>query len=309
MKRFYFLFQLLILFLFLSTRLTAQSYKSIVNTKLDTIKMGLDTNIFVSRFESIETPCVYIDPGNNLIATTNRQVINSDYRIFLKKNKTKDSIATDGVKCLSQYCSRYMRLVVKEINEDSLNIKGTIEFTYSYPASSIIQYLGYTENNLHCTDSFFNKLIKSSGTFVLYPEDDKYRIKVVLPSLPYDSGDAVYGYLEIVKSQFNNNVAYNFFFDKMSIKKGDNNNQIFLKFTSTNHRYETIYHETLAYNTLKYLHADAKDSIIQKASALWLDNFFKNEACATCKTIYNEVLKMANGKSFRLPNTEPLPSH
>ncbi|WP_315814409.1 hypothetical protein [Paraflavitalea speifideaquila] len=193
--------------------------QEVIRDRLSSIQRGLDTMIFVNRFESIESSCLYIASWDSSIACAERAVINSNYRIKLAKGKEID---TNGVKCLSQHVARYLRLRVKVVDTTDLCLAGVVETTYAYPASSIIQLLGATRQLEGKTDRYFDKLIKFTGTFTLYPADDKYRIKMILNDLPFDPGDAYFGYLEIVLDAFKPHAekVYLLRFDQMSIKKG-----------------------------------------------------------------------------------------
>jgi hypothetical protein len=285
---------------------TAHSqYRDTVISHLNQIKAALDTSIFVSRFESTETPCVYIDASKDREARANRQNINSDYRIQFKKN---GSIDTTGTKCLSQYCSRYLRFRINNVDNDKLEMSGTFEATYAYPASSLIQYLGFTNSQPDKTNAYFNRLLRSEGNFFLYPEDDKYKVKIILLNKPYDSADTVSGYIEIVREAFrSNNKSVHFYFDEMNLHKGDRNNQISLKFSSTSFFLESQYFQVIAYHVLKYINSPNED--LKKANAIWLKNFLVNPACSQCKMIYNSAMFMVRSNPSVAPNTEPNPPH
>jgi hypothetical protein len=273
--------------------------------RLTDIRKALDSFIFVNRFISVESPCLYIYEKDSSFADHKRDIINSDYRVRLTK---KNRIDSNGVKCLSEYLSRYLKLTVYNMNVDSLKLSGTAQITYAYPASSIIQLLGFAQALPDKTNSFFNKFITLNGIFMLYPEDNKYRIKVVLTDLPYDSRDAYFGYLEIVKDAFRETQekVYIFNFDLMSLSKGDSNNQIGEKFTSSSHMKEMQYHADLAYHVLKNINSG---NLVQKANAIWLDNFLKNPGCPQCKPVYNAAKYGVGHLLFQLPNTSPTPAH
>ncbi|MFT3822519.1 MAG: hypothetical protein QM731_01315 [Chitinophagaceae bacterium] len=285
--------------------LSATAQVENIQKRLITIQHGLDTMIFVNRFESIETPCLCISALDSSTAMPNRRVLNSNCDITLNK---KGIINPNGVKCLSQYVARYLRLRVQRVDFDSLLLTGTVETTYAYPASSLIQLLGFTQSLPAKTDRFFDKLIKVHGTFRLYPEADKYRISLTLTDEPFSSDDTYLGYLEIVRDVFDSSSpdVYVFSFDQMSIQRGDNNNQIAVKFSSTSHRMETAYHTILAYNVLKHIKST---DLKLKANAIWLDNFLKNPLCPQCRPVYVPATFMVNNLLFALPNTSPVPAH
>lgn len=278
---------------------------NIIENRIVAIKKGLDSMIFVKRFESITTPCIYIDSLDNSVAHTKRKITNSNYRIALKSDKAK---IDSGVECLSQYYSRYARLSTNKIDTSDQIISGAIEFTYGYSASSIIQYLGFTAAAQDKSVAFFEKLIRTHGIFRIYPEDDKYRIMIALPEQPYEKMDTIYGYLEIVKEAYDKNpeISYSLYFDRINIYKGDNNNQIFLKFTSSSYRDEAMYFTRKLYHVLKFLESGEKQ---KKAHALWVKSFFNNPNCSQCKFIYNQSEYLVNSKSYVLPDTDPVPAH
>jgi hypothetical protein len=278
----------------------AQEARPIQDARLQEIKQAFDSSLFVYRFESVETPCVYIDMHNNQLADARRKRINSNYRVMPKK----DLSASTDVKCLSEHCARYLRLEVEDYQADSLTITGTVEATYSYPASSIMQFITDAQGKPQRDKAFFKHLISSKGSFKLYPENDKYRIWLVLPNEPYDKGDTVYGYVEITREAYAPaRQSISIYFDKMSIAKGDDNNQMFLRFSSTSQADEAQYYSVLAYFVLKG--KDFQDDN-KKAEAVWLENFLKEPQCLFIYTLAEEMLKTPG---FRLPNTEPIPPH
>jgi hypothetical protein len=285
------------------TRVAAQD-QEVIQQRLTYIQHSLDSFIFVNRFQSIESPCLCIDEKDSSLAYPQRDMINSNYRIQLTKNKFNPN----GVKCLSEHVARYIRLHADSVDMGTLMLSGTAEITYAYPASSIIQFLGFAMNQTNKTAHFFDKLIKLHGRFTLYPDNDKYRIRLVLTESPYDSADAYLGYLEIVQDAFRTPAenVFIFNFDLMSLDKGDKNNQIGEKFTSTSHRKEMEYYSVLAYNILK--HKESTD-ILQKANAIWLENFLSNPSCRQCEPVYNAAKFIVSHNKSALPNTSPVPAH
>jgi hypothetical protein len=276
---------------------------SIATERYATIKKGLETMIFVKRFEGLETPCLCINKIDNTTAEAKREITNSNYRIRLTRKDTIDP----GVKCLSQYYARYMRFELDSTNNRNDTIKGIVHFTYGYPASSLIQYLDFTKASVTETSDYFKRLISSAGTFKLYLENDKYRISINLPKEPYGN-DIVFGYIEIVQEAFRtpSHLSYNVYFDKVSVQKGEKNGQIFLNFSSTSHYYEKMYYAGMIYNVLRYLNSDNKT---KRANAIWLQTFLENSDCFSNNIVYNSAKTMLKAKSFALPNTEPLPPH
>ncbi len=272
----------------------------IAQTSLQLIRNAFDSAMFVYRFESIETPCVYIDQSNTQYADVKRKIINSGYRVSPQKNMSD----TEHVKCLSQHCARYMVFKTKTIDTARLEITGDISTSYGYPASSIIQFLTYTNDQPNKTDSFFHRLISSKGSFKLYPDRDKYRLEIVLPNAPHSIHDTIYGYVEIVKDFHRPAIrSTSVYLDKLSIEKGDKNNLIALHFTSTSHTDEANYYSVLAYHILK---EKGSDNMYKNANAIWLDNFLRKPEC---KLIYNIATFMVKHTKFALPNTEVAPPH
>jgi hypothetical protein len=280
-----------------------QKYNEIKRDRLDVISRGLERYLFVNRFESVETPCLYIDSADNTLASPGRNIINSDYRSQLSK---KGFIDPDGVKCLSNYYSRYIKFKIENSIVDSLIIEGSFETTYGYPASSLMQYLCLTYPMPSKDTIYFNKLIRTKGRFRLFPENNKYVISLVIGDEPDDKRDIVYGYLEISQDFFNPHPqpSFQFIFDQISIYKGDKNNQISVRYTSTSHRTEMIYYTAMVHDVLK--NKDAPDSSKQ-AYAKWLSNYLQNANCIRCNLIYMPASTLRNG--FILPNTEPNPPH
>lgn len=294
---------IVIAFIFPFTILYAQD--DVVESRIKEIARTMDTSIFVSRLLSIETPCLCIDEKDSSVAFPKRTIINSNYRIKLTKDETIDS---SGVKCLSEHIARYVDFQIKCINVEDQTISGDLEITYAYPASSLIQFLGYTIDVPDKNRAYFKKLVSSRGTFKLYPEGDKYRIKMVISDPPFDARDTYFGYLEVVKHAFEEKAGkvYILNFDQMSIYKGDANNQIEVKFTSTTHANETKYYAALAYEVLKRMNSA---DLYERAKAIWLDNFLKNPQCKQCMLVYKLALDMISKHTFSLPNTSPIPAH
>lgn len=273
---------------------------NIAKTSLQLISNAFDSSLFVYRFESIETPCVYIDQSNTQYADVKRKIINSGYRV----NPAKNASDTEHVKCLSQYCARYMIFKAQSVDTAKLEISGIMMTSYGYPASSIIQFLTYTNSQPNKTDSFFSRLLSSQGTFKLYPDRDKYRLQMVLPNEPHNVHDTIYGYVEIVKDFYKPLLrSTSIYFDRLSIDKGDKNNLISLHFASTTHTDEANYYSVLAYHILK---EKGSDDPYKNANAIWLDNFLRKPEC---KLIYNIASFMVTHTKYALPNTEVTPPH
>lgn len=294
----------LIFLLLASLNAEAQVRDSIVFARLMEFKQGMDTMIFVKRSESVELPCVCIDSADYTKAHTNRKVTNSNYRIRLKTQNIIDS----GVECLSNYYARYIRFKTEKLNDSTMQLEGTVESTYNYPVSSIIQYLGFARQAVNPTKSFFDKLLTAKGTFILYPENDKYKIAISLSTGPYHKQDTMYGYLEIVQEAYRprHTISWSFYFDQLSIHTGDKNNQVSMKFSSTSFSLESSYYATMLYNYLKFIN-DADQA--KKAKAIWLTSFYADPLCKQCAYIYNLALFIVKHNSFSLPNTEPIPPH
>lgn len=279
--------------------------RAVIAGRLEYIGRVLDSVFFVSRFESVETPCLCIDELDSSVAYPKRKIINSDYKLHLAKKNKFDS---SGVKCLSEHVARYMKFRVNSINIDSQVIAGTVETTYAYPASSLIQFLGATYGLANKGDRFFGKLIKLRGQFRLYPANEKYRVQLVLTDPPYDDKDTYLGYLEIVQDAFRERpeTVFQLNFDLMSIEKGDKNNKIGERFTATSHVHEMQYYTVLAYHVLKHV---GSTDVWLKANAIWLDNFLKNPECGACKPVYTAAKYMVAHGVGALPNTSPVPAH
>ena len=282
------------------------AYDSTIHERLTGIQKGLDTVFFVKRFESIETPCVCIDSVNDKVAYVHRKVTNSNYRILFNKNKKVDEA---GVQCLSKYYNRYAKFHVSSYDLKTQTLAGECSLTYGYPSSSIIQYLGFTYNAANRENAFYGKLLQSTGRFILYPENDKFKMKLWLTTGPYNIQDTFYAYLEIVQGVYSSTskVVYQLYFDQMNLFKGDKNNQVFLKFAATSFSEEAVYHTSLLYHKLKYINSPTKD--VKYAEAVWVKNFFNDSQCPQCRYIYNQAIYMVNHNRFSLPNTEPSPPH
>ncbi len=121
--------------------------------------------------------------------------------------------------------------------------------------------------------------------------------------------DTFYAYLEIVKTVYSpvDKTVYFLYFDQMSLHKGDPNNQIFLKFSSTSFHDESIYYTTLVFHALKHLNSGNKSR--KEAEAIWLKSFLNNPKCPQFQFIYKMAEKMVKKGIFSLPNTEPIPAH
>lgn len=295
----------LIILLTVPVSLKSQVRDSIILERLTEIRKELDTMLFVKRSESVELPCVCIDSSDYTKAHTYRKITNSNYRIRLK-NKTNE--IDSGVQCLSNYYARYLRLKTTVINDSTMQLNGLIESSYHYPVSSIIQYLGFSKSAANATQSFFEKLLTAKGTFTIYPENDKYKIAVSLETGPYNKMDTIYGYMEIVREAYRSQhaVSYSFYFDQLNIHTGDRNNQISMRFSSTNFNLESSYYANMLYSNLKFINDPDK---AKRAKAIWLTSFYANPSCTQCAYIYNLALFMVNKNVFSLPNTEPIPAH
>ncbi len=101
------------------------SYDSLIRQRLLEIQKGLDSSLFVNRFESIETPCLCIDSNDNQKAYAQRDTINSNYRIRFSKDGKIDS----GVQCLSKYYSKYARFDVKVYTTKDQRLSGDVSLT------------------------------------------------------------------------------------------------------------------------------------------------------------------------------------
>lgn len=302
-KKIYTWFTGFLCLLTLSPVCSAQAVNEVGRQRLDSIADCLERFLFVNRFESVESPCLYIDSADHTLASPARKNINSNYRTRLSQ---QHSIDPNGVKCLSSNYAKYLQCKVERIQADSLLIEGSLEISYGYPASSIIQYLCFAAGSLPVNNVYFQQLIRSRGWFRTYPEKDKYVIAMVVRDRPYDERDTAFGHLEITKGYFNPAAppSYQFIFDRISLYKGDKNNQLSLRYTSTDHRNEMIYYTSMVHEVLK--NKDAAN-IQEKAYAIWLTNYLLNPACLRCNLIYDPALRQDNG--FMLPNTEPQPAH
>lgn len=284
-----------------------QSREETIKKRLISIKTGFENTFFVKRFESIETPCLCLNDTDDTKATLNRNLNNSNYRF--RNTHDRNHPIDSGVTCLSKYYARYAKFKVTDSNFVNQTLSGTVEFTYGYPASSIIQYLGFTHTAADPAAAFLGKLLKNPGKFMLYPENDKFRIWISMDGkiTPYDTRDTIFGYIEIVKGEFRRDSAYEIFFDKKSIYKGDNNNQISIRFTSTTFDLEKTHYRDQLYFVLK---EKGSPDVAKRAEAIWLNSFYSNPNCFGCQFIYNLAdLYIKNMGISPLPNTEPLPAH
>jgi len=274
----------------------------VMRERLRSICNSLDTLFFVNRFESVESPCLFMDSADDHYAIVNRKSINSNYRTKL----LNDVIDTSGVKCLSNNYAKYLRFRADSTNEEQLTITGSIEITYGYPASGVMQYLCRNRAEGVGDTGFFNRLLRNHGWFKLYPDKDKYVLALVVQDRPYDPMDTAYAFLEITEDYFRSDPhpSYHFIFDRISLAKGDKNNQLSLRFTSTNTRNEMIYYTVMVHNIVKDLSSPDRK---KQAYALWLRNYLTNSACIHCDLIYEPALRM--NEAFRLPNTRPQPAH
>ncbi|HNP53271.1 MAG TPA: hypothetical protein PKK69_01595 [Ferruginibacter sp.] len=169
-----------------------------INQRLQLLVQQFNNKIFVRRFESVELPCVCIDSNDDKKGTVKRDVINSNFRIRLKRKHVID----DGTECLSNHHARYVWLETDCVNWRKQKISGIAHFTYGYPASSLIQYLGMTRGSLNPLQAYFSKMLQSTGWFEIRPEEDKYRIAICLNTGPYNKNDTAYGYIETSKGAF-----------------------------------------------------------------------------------------------------------
>jgi hypothetical protein len=304
MKQSKHIYYLLVLLIYGRGHILVAQNNLVVTQRLSEIRAGLDSLIFVKRFESIESPCVCIDEKDHRKADPKRKLINSDYQLGLYNRHHIDS----GVRCLSQFYARYTRFKIETIDTGAQTMKGIVELTYGYPASSIIQFLGMYHQKSGPTNVYFNQLLKNTGRFALYTEKDKYRIWVVLDDGPYHNLDTAYGYLEIVKNGVGPDgiKSYGVYFDQISYDRGDKNNQIFLKYTSTSFDLETQYYSRLLFEDLKSINST---DMIKKANAVWLKSFYNNPRCESCSFVYDIAEKMVKDNLFSLPNTNPIPAH
>ena len=276
---------------------------------LNKIQGMLGQSVFVHRFESIEVPCVYLSADDDKTASPNT-ISNSNFLIrSWDKNNPIDS---SGVICLSKYYSRYLKLEVDTGNTDveHLTIQGKVKVTYSYPLSSIIQYLDFAKSgqssNNGRTSAFLERFLYTDGTFRLYPENEKYRIEVSLPEPPYGGNYKFIGYLEnsdrVTISATDTLIqrGLRIYFDRMYVVGGDQNNQIFLEFGSTDHREETQYFCGVIYHHLKH----------NDKYAVWLRNYLSNPSCPGCLSMLRcaeSILQSNQHAPKTLPNLDPIP--
>jgi len=340
-------------FLLLTTTLRAQTVQdtNLLKQKGEAIRLVagfLQGHIFTNRFKSIETPCVLINPLHDSIANSpiaplsynnnkSFRLINSNYLITLytykddsnyyknpsthfKKNLSRhksDSVNYyNGLKCLSENCARYMRFSIdnKQIDGNTDTLFGSIQSSYSYPISSLIQYIGFVSEGADKTNAYFNRLLSDKGTFKCYMDNNKYRIQVQFPgdSTPFNGLYTFSGYIEMSRDfKAPNILLCNIFFDGMSIEKGDQDNQIFLKFTSTGFDNEALYMANLVFNTL--IKADTSNAAKtgyekDKANGLWLRNFLERSGCSACNYIGHIAEQQYKIKpAVAFPNVDPLP--
>lgn len=279
-------------------------YNDLKEQRMQEIKSVLDTALFVNRMETVETPCFCIDTLDDFFAEAGRKVINSNYRIRLAKDSIID---TSGIECLSQFASRYMKLHIANLNDTDLTASGEVQLSYAYSSGSIMQYLGMAHAQHAGISFFFNKLIKNTGSFHLYPDGDKYRITIQFPDEPL-KGYILTGYLEIVTNAYRTDALkiYRFHFDKMSIVKGDQDNVISVEFGNTSLNDEAEYLSVMVYHVVKYLNSTNK---AKKAGATWLQNYFTKMNCPNLQYIWNMAQGYLKSDGFVLPNTEPMPFH
>lgn len=299
--------RLIIILFFFSAVSTANAQSdSIIVNRLNEIAVGLNSHLFVNRYESVEVPCVCIDSANDKMAAIHRDYINSGYRRLFAKSGKIDSL---GVACLSRYYSRYAKLQVTNIDTASEKITGTISFTYGYPASSIIQYLGFYSRQPEREDSFYNRLLQSPGWFTMFPEEGKYKLTYGINKGMYDSRDTFSGYVEIVIGGYDSKHSKSFqlLVTNINLYHGDREIPVSVKFASTSFRDEATYYSDMLYHRLIFLNSGFKDK--DQAEAIWLNNFFRNQQCWQCQFIYGMAMsKVSFGKKI-LPNTEPIPPH
>jgi len=297
-----------------------------IKAKMTEIRNDLNNLILVNRFQSVETPCFEINDHDSTQAKHSalNGIINNNYRIRL----FRDSVITPGIKCLSEFCCRYMRLLVNDsMDVTNLKMSGIVESTYGYPSSTLMQYIGLTYTLQGRDSIYFKKLIRNTGTFEIYPEDSRYKIRLRFPTSPYNSDFIIYGYIEAIRpaQPGDNRVVYNIYFDQLDIKHGDANNRIFVKFSGTSHRDEQLYFQSLITNIInKGQHKNItpgnakaqsvydldktkpKQDIKSEAYAKWLLNFLKQ--APYCDIFYRSAITTQNSQSFQLPNISPTPA-
>ncbi|MBN9299827.1 MAG: hypothetical protein J0I41_22685 [Filimonas sp.] len=281
----------------------AQDSTDNIRKYMQIIRTALDKSIFANRFESIETSCYILDSTDDRKATRvsfTDKYINANNRIRLYSGKPD----TAGFKCLSENCSRYLRLNVVFIDAEQKCMRGTVENTYAYPAPSLMQYLGMTANATNPTDAFFQKMISNKGTFTLSPKDDRYQIEISFPGGPFEGDFTMYGYVDMVKAMDGDTTPVcQIFFDRMAIKKGDDNNRIMLKFTSTSPRLEKMYFTRMIYDVLS---RENRGSIEDRMNAVWLRNYLvRTPLCSPLLQQANFFLRSSN---YSTPNINPTPA-
>ena len=165
---------LLFFMTFIGCSLKAQSIQD------STIIEALNNLLFVNYFKTVETRCpiLTINGGSGFTIDSFPANSNAQYIDRSKMNKSDSDFVSRGIKCLSQYCARYLKFEYKELTtntkKDSLFFTGTVRSTYSYPFPILVQYmLGLHKlNNYHIqggivdsTLSFYNLMLSSTGIF------------------------------------------------------------------------------------------------------------------------------------------------
>ncbi len=265
------------------------------------IKVALDSLLFVRRFQTVETPCIVINPAQPDEATVYQDMVNSKYRVAKNTNR--------GVLCMSENCAQYIRLSHGLYIDSNQSIHGDVELTYAYPCSAIIQYLGmtYAQTQTDRSQWFFNYFLRSLGTFTLSKQDGRYEITMVLTTTPYTPLDTVYGYLELVRSVYpnNNTKVYEFFFDHMRMHKGDDV-QIFQKYATASFDSESMFYTNMLVGAL--MGFNTQDPVA-KRNAIWVQNFYGSPNCPMCGFIFGQALFRASHNPVSRPNTNPYPAH
>jgi hypothetical protein len=265
------------------------------------IKLALDSLLFVRRFQSVETPCIVINPDQPDEATVYPDMVNSRYRVSKKTDR--------GVLCLSENCAQYLRLSHGLYIDSNQSVQGNVELTYAYPSSSIIQYLGmtYAKSQTDRSQWLFNYFLRSLGAYTLSKQNGRYEIVMVLSTEPYSPLDTIYGYLELVRSVLPNDSAevYEFFFDQMKMHKGDDV-QIFQKYTTATFDSESMFYSNMLANALIGLRG--QDSVALR-NAIWVRNFYGSPNCPMCGFIFGQALYSAMHLTSSRPNTNPYPAH
>ena len=305
---------LISIFLFTYSLSNAQNF-------IDTFRSLLNTHVFVTRFESIETPCYIItEKEGEIIANLPYSNSNflSNYYLSLKKNNSRLFTSKNqltGIKCLSEYCSRYMRFRICQIpskinTEDNKELyTGEIESSYGYPSSSLIQYIGLTYNSLNPekTSQYFNYFIVNKGSFTIFEDNNKLRIKMTFPDDPFTKDYTFYGYIELVRDLLNSSeITSTIFFDKMSIKNGDSSTPISLKFSSTSFTNEENYFSDLVYSIL--IRSEKSNKTYFNNYSTWLKHFLKLPICVNCQKILmraEEKLKIFPSNQLEKTNIRP----